>query len=271
MNQQNLMIFSEIFNWYELTDFSIPIIQQMIKKLNDSFNNLIKVDCSWSYHKKCEVLNSKDKPIFFFKYVREYYFSEILGLHLTHYFFDPKLCASSYLTGIYIKKGKLKTSEVPYLFTSFVKGRDITHYDIKKYKFPLGKQFYLHEILSLYDVYDRHFIVKDNNVIVRIDFGRSFENTHKKYLGFNDYLEDKGIDLSDEELQRGYAKEKEIIKESLDGKKNELAQFVRKVKMLRMDSELIFFPIERFINRLIDHWSRIGFLNDMNLTKINWI
>lgn len=41
--------------------------------------------------------------------------------------------------------------------------------------------------------------------------------------------------------------------------------------MLNMDSELIFFPIERFVNRLIDHWSRIGFLNDMNLTKINWI
>ncbi len=122
------------------------------------------MDCSWSYHKKCEVLNSKDERIFFFKHVREYYFSEILGLHLTHYFFDPELFTSSYLTEIYIKKGKLKTSEVPYFFTSFVKGREIAHYDINEYKFPLGRQFYLHEILSLYDVYDRYFIDKDKNL-----------------------------------------------------------------------------------------------------------
>jgi hypothetical protein len=271
MLQKNLKIFTEIFNWFKLKDFSVSKIEQMITQLNNSFKDPIKVDCSWSYHKKCEVLNSKDEPIFFFKYVREYFFSEVLGLHLTHHFLDPELCATSYLAGIYIKKGTLKTSQIPYLFTSFVKGKDLSHFNIKEYKFPLGRQFYLHEILSLYDVYDRHFIVQDNDVIVRIDFGRSFENTHKKYLGFNDYLEDKGITFSDKEIQRGYAKEKEIIKHNLEGKGNELARFIRGIKNLHMDNELIFFPIERFVNRLIDHWSRIGFLEEINMEKVKWI
>jgi len=165
----------------------------------------------------------------------------------------------------------LKTSEIPYLFTRFIKGKNISNYDITKFNFALGRQCFLHEVLSLYDVNDRHFILKNDNIIARIDFGRSFENMHKKYLGYNDYLEEKEIDFLDEALQKGYKKEKEIIKKNLEGKENELAQFVRRIKMLHLDSELIFFPIERFVNRLIDHWSRIGFLNDMNITKIKWI
>ncbi|TXT67052.1 MAG: hypothetical protein BAJALOKI1v1_200018 [Promethearchaeota archaeon] len=271
MNKQNLILFSELFNWYELEEFSVIQIEHMIKRLDPSFDDQIKVDCSWSYHKKCEVHTSDDEPLYFFKYVREYYFSELLGLHLTHYYFDPELCASSYLTGIYIKKGTFKTSEVPYLFTRFVEGKDITNYDIDEYKFALGRQFYLHELLSLYDVFDRHFIVKNKEIIVRIDFGRSFENTHKKYLGINDYLEEKDIDLLDKEVRRGYEKEKEIIKLNLNGKKRELAQFIRKMRGLEMDSELIFFPIDRFVNRLIDHWSRIGFLEDTELELVKWI
>jgi hypothetical protein len=270
MDRQNIAIFQKLFRWHNIEDVTKSTIHQMIKIINKSFNNSIEIDCSWGFYKNCKIY-SKKQPLYFFKYVREYYFSEVLGLHLTHYFFDPELCAPTCLTGLYIKEGLLRTTEIPYLFTSFIRGKNISNYDITKFKFELGRQCFLHEVLSLYDVYDRHFILKNDNIIARIDFGRSFENMHKKYLGFNDYLEEKDLDFFDEELQMGYKKEKQIIRKNLEGKKSELAQFVRRVKMLHMDSELIFFPIERFVNRLIDHWSRIGFLNDMNMTKIKWI
>ncbi len=250
----------------------------MGEKIDSPLHCEISIDSTWGYYKKYEIqcvetLNSekKLKPVLFLKYVREHFFSEVLGLHLTYNYFDPQLCAKGYLAGIYQKKGFLKSKKIPYLFSNYINGKSINHYEISEYKYQLGRLCYLHEVLSLYDVYDRHFIVRPDNTLCRIDFGRSFENMQKEYLGFRDFLRNHKIDEFDTEFQRGYAKEKEIIKKNLENKGNTLARFIRMIKLLKQDHKVVFFPIDRFVNRLIDHWSKIRFLNEMNITQIKWI
>lgn len=129
----------------------------------------------------------------------------------------------------------------------------------------------MQKVLSLYDVYERPFIVRPDKTVCRIDFGRSFENMQKENLGFKDFLNTIGLNEFDPEFQKGYKEERGIIKNNLEDKKNTLARFIRMIKILQQDHKVVFFNIDRFVNRLIDHWSKIGFLNDMDLTQIKWI
>jgi hypothetical protein len=46
---------------------------------------------------------------------------------------------------------------------------------------------------------------------------------------------------------------------------------MRKIKSLKYDFEVIQFEAEKFCNRLIDHWSRIGFLKEAEITECEWI
>jgi hypothetical protein len=270
LNEKNVDLISRIFNWYDLGDLSEEEFYKMANKINFDLEKEIIFKCSFSYYKKCTVFSLNKTPLLFLKYVRENYFSEILGLHLTRYFFDPALCCDGYLTGIY-QKGRLIKQEIPYILTTYVEGEDISNYRLADFKHYLGRHYYLHHILSLYDVYDRHLIVRDDKSLCRIDFGRSFENMQKNYLGFADYFKVNGIDPSDKQIQNGYEKEKEIVRKNLENKKYELAKIIRMIKELKDDRELIFFESPKFVNRLIDHWSQINFLDDMDLTKIEWI
>jgi hypothetical protein len=188
---------------------------------------------------------------------------------MTKYFFDENLCFKKFATGLFTGK----RSPIPHITTVFEMGDDIGHKKYKHvdFKFYLGRQCYLHEVLSLYDVYDRHFIVREDHSLCRIDFGRCFENLHKKYLGFHDYLKDKEIDFYDDEFQKGYLFEKEVIKKNLQNKKKGLNEVIREIKSLERDHDLIYLDPEKFVNRLIDHWSRIGFLADAKITECEWI
>jgi len=271
LNQENVEVIRNIFKWYNVKDISEEEIYKMANKIEKSLDNEIVIKSSFSYYKKYTIFSKKNKtPLFFLKYVREKYFLEVLGLHLTRFFFDPELCCDEYMTGIY-EKGHLIKRKIPYILTTYVEGKDISNYKINQFKYDLGRHYYLHQILSLYDVHDRHFIVRKDNNVIRIDFGRSFENLEKEYLGFSDYFKEKNFDSSDETIQKGYNEEKRIIKNNLKKKKNELAKIIRMIKGLKEDYELIFFDPDKFVNRLIDHWSTIGFLNEMEMTKIKWI
>lgn len=274
MYNQNLRVLKDLFNWYDISEISKKTVRIMSKKLGNALNSEIKIDSTWGYYKKFEILNVQGKdphPEFFLKYVREYFFSELLGFHLTYEYLDSELCAKGYLAGMFHKKSFFRTEKIPYLFLRYVRGKSIENYDITEYKYQLGRLSYLHEVLSLYDVYDRHFIVQPDNTLCRIDFGRSFENLQKKYLGFKDFLDSHDINEFDGMYLKGYKKEKEIIKKNLESKKNKLARFIRMIKVLKQDHKVVFFNIDRFVNRLIDHWSKIGFLNEMDMTYIEWI
>jgi len=271
MLEKNLEILKSIFNWLEIEGHTELEIKKMAEKLEFPLNDTFLMNCTWGYFKKCTVANLGNKPLLFFKYVREHYVEEILGLHLTKYFFDSDLCFRNFLTGIEYKKKKKKKG-IPYITTTYERGDNIGEKKYKNldFKYQLGKHCYLHEILSLYDVYDRHFIVRDDGSLCRIDFGRCFENLQKKYLGFYDYLKNINLEYDDEKFQEGYHFEKDKIKNNLASKKEDLEKIIRKIRSLEQDYDLIYLNPDKFCNRLIDHWSRIGFLKDANLTECEW-
>ena len=252
-----------MFNWITISDVSENEIFRMAEKLEYELDDNFLFKCTWSYYRKCTVFSLNKVPLLFLKYVREHYVEEILALHMTKYFLDPDLCFEKYLTGFLEKKKKT----IPFIMTTYEMGDNIGRYDIQEFKYLLGKQCYLHEILCLYDVYERHFIVRNRDSMCRIDFGRAFENLQREYLGFSDFLKKIKIDYNDLEFQSGYQKEREIIKKNLESKENDLLNIIQKVKEMEEDYDLPMFHPKKFCARLIEYWERIGFLREMNITE----
>jgi hypothetical protein len=265
MNPENIEILKDLFNWLSIPELSEPIIQICAEKLNTQLPENFLFNCTRKLHKKCEIFGLDRKPILFLKYVRDKYIHEVLGLHIAKFFFDPELCFKNYLTGLYGEK-----KPIPYIMTTYEEGEHIGKYDISEFKFLLGRQCYLHEVLSLYDVHDRHFIVRNQNSLCRIDFGLCFESIPNKYWGFLDYLKRKKFDYDDVEFQKGYNYEKDLIINNMKGKQADLNSIIIKIGTLQRDNVIVVFYPNRFINRLIDHWSRIGFLEDAQLTQFDW-
>jgi hypothetical protein len=261
LNQINLDILKGIFNWVPIFEISENEMQKLAEKMNIDLPKNFLLKCSWSYYKKCTVFSLEKKPLIFFKVVRDNYFHEIFGLHLTRYFLDADLCFKSFLTGLYEEK----KSPIPYIATIYERGEHIGHkkYNVSDFRYYLGRQCYLHEILSLYDVYDRHFIVRDDNSLCRIDFDRSFENMDKDYLGFQDYLKKKRLDYDNDVFQEGYNKEQEIIKKNLENKRCDLIKVLEKVGKIKQDYELIRFDPKKFINQLIIYWNKISVFKEL--------
>jgi len=146
-------------------------------------------------------------------------------------------------------------------------GDNLGRYDVREFKYLLGRQCYLHEILCLYDVHKRHFIVRNRDSMCRIDYGRAFENLQKDYLGFSDFLKKIKLDMNDKDFQSGYHVERETIKNNLENKVPELLNLIQKVNMLEEDYDLPMFNPKRFCTRVIEYWEKIGFLREMNITE----
>jgi len=269
--KESIETLKSIFNWLDIEEHSELEIKYMADKLEFPLEDKFLMSCTWSYFKKCTVANLGNEPLLFFKYVREHYIEEILGLHLTKYFFDPELCFKNFLTGLQYKKKKKKKG-IPYITTTYERGDNIGHkkYKISDFKYHLGRHCYLHEVLCLYDVYDRHFIVRNDGSLCRIDFGRCFENLDKPYLGFHDYLKNNKINYHDDEFQKGYNYEKEKIKKNLENKGKNLAEIIKKIRNLEKDYVLVTIDHKRFCDKLLDHWGRINFLEDANLAECEW-
>ncbi len=263
MSATNISILEKTFNWLIIDDLSKDQVKLISNKLKSPLDENFLFKCTWSHHKKCTVYSFNDNPLLFLKYVRDNFFQELLGLHLTTEIFDRELGFSKYIAGL-LNKSK----PIPYILTTYEEGEDIGNYEIDEFEFALGRQCYLHEILCLYDVFDRHLIVRNENLIFRIDFGRSFENVHKKYLGFSDYLHIKKLSSSNTDFQSGYSFEKKKIINNILAKKRSFFSLMREIKKLETDYKLIYIDINQFYTRLIDYWNEIGFLKDADLTEI---
>jgi len=159
LNNYNRDILENIFNWFSISDLSEIEIRKIADKLNFQLDDQFLFKCTWSYYRKCTVFSLNRVPQLFLKYIRENYIQELLALHLTKYFFDPELCFNNYLTGFFQNKNK----QIPYIATTYEMGDHIGRYDINEFRYLLGRQCYLQEILCLYDVYERHFIVRNRN------------------------------------------------------------------------------------------------------------
>ncbi len=263
MDAHNIEILKDTFDWLNISEISENEIFRLAEKLDYKLDENFIFKCTWSYYKKCTVMSLNQVPLLFLKYVREHYVEEILALHMTKTFLDPDLCFQNYLTGLYEKKKKL----IPFIITTYEMGVDIRKYDVQEFKYLLGRLCYLHEILCLYDVYERHFIVRNRNSMCRIDYGRAFENLQKKYLGYSDFLKKIKLDINDKEFQMGYLKEKVIVKDNLRGKGPDLMRLIQKIKMLEEDYDLPNFYPQKFCIRLLEYWERIGFITEMNISE----
>ena len=262
MDPHNVEILKDNFNWITISDVSENEIFRMAEKLEYELDDNFLFKCTWSYYRKCTVFSLNKVPLLFLKYVREHYIEEILAIHMTKHFLDPELCFEKYLTGFLEKK----KTPIPFIMTTYEMGDNLGRYNIHEFKYLLGRQCYLHEILCLYDVYERHFIVRNRDSMCRIDYGRAFENLQKDYLGFSDFLKNIKLDFNNIEFQSGYLEEREIIKNNLDGKVPELFNLIQKVKTLKDDPDLPAFHPKRFCTRLIEYWERIGFLKELNIS-----
>ena len=120
------------------------------------------MNCSWSYYKKCTVANLGNEPLLFFKYVREHYIEEILGLHLTKYFFDPELCFQNFLTGIEYKKKKkiMIITRSPLRISLGGGGTDLPSYYQKHEGFLLASTFNKYTYITLHKTFEEELILK---------------------------------------------------------------------------------------------------------------
>jgi len=263
LDVHNIDILKDTFNWITISDVSENEIFRMAEKLDYELDDNFLFKCTWSYYRKCTVFSLNKVPLLFLKYVREHYIEEILALHMTKYFLDPELCFEKYLTGFLEKK----KNPIPFILTTYEMGDNLGRYDVREFKYLLGRQCYLHEILCLYDVHKRHFIVRNRDSMCRIDYGRAFENLQKDYLGFSDFLKKIKLDMNDKDFQSGYHVERETIKNNLENKVPELLNLIQKVNMLEEDYDLPMFNPKRFCTRVIEYWEKIGFLREMNITE----
>ena len=257
---ENFYILEEIFNWLSITEVSKEEIYRMSQNLDIFLEQDFYVKSKWGHFKKYFIFTLENKPLLFIKNVTEHFIEEVLGLHLSIDFFNTNLTFNKYLAGIYtVGFWKFKHS-IPYMMTPYEEGKDLSKYEITKFKHELGRQAYFHEILSLYDVYDRHFIVRNDNTLCRIDLGRSFENLNKKYLGFFDFMRSHKLQFEDEEFQRGYEQEEQLIKKNIENKKEGLIELFQSIKNLKRDNEIVTFDVNLFLEHLSNYWKQMRFL-----------
>ena len=243
-----------VFHYLEIQgDITESNIHQILQKFKVPINKKeLKVKAKWKKYKEIFVYDLQDKPLFFIKELwQPRFFREILGLHIAIHFLDKELCPSNYMFG---KWNKNKKKDIPILITSYVKGRDFKKKELENYYFALGRQWALHEVLSLYDVDWRHFIVQQG-ILIRIDFGRCFSNLDMEYQGFWDF-QYKQL-LKRNAFHEGIEHEREIINKNLSRNTGHLRYLIDKLYSLNgYKNFFIDFDIAEFIDKVRTYWEK---------------
>ncbi|MBN2152602.1 MAG: hypothetical protein JW839_14205 [Candidatus Lokiarchaeota archaeon] len=187
----------------------------------------LKVKGIWHQFKQFHVYNMEGLPLFFIKELwQPEFLREIVGLHMAINYFDRELCPREYLFGVWKQEPR---KEKPILITTYVKGQSLKKNQMGQYLFELGRQHALHQVLCLYDVDWRHFIVQQG-ILVRIDFGKALDQLTIPYQGF--------ADLRWNELRKnavfhdGVDYEFNRIKERVSSEKKHLSYFIDKIEAI---------------------------------------
>ncbi|MHA1820197.1 MAG: hypothetical protein ACTSU2_07690 [Promethearchaeota archaeon] len=139
-------------------------VHLMAEKLGENINEKeIIIKPNWKKYKKYFIYDKNKKPIYFIKSVWEYgVIKEVLALHSSINFLDRELVPEKYLFGLHYPKGPKRDPE-PYILTPIVPGAPIKKHDWERFAYNLGRQFYQHQILSLYDCDLRHFFASERS------------------------------------------------------------------------------------------------------------
>nr|MDO8112657.1 hypothetical protein [Candidatus Sigynarchaeota archaeon] len=225
-------------------------IANILEKLEISVDARdLKVKANWHMFKQFHVYNL-NQPLFFIKELwQPELFLEVLGTHMGIHFFDGDLCPKEYMFGIWKQEGK---PSKPIIITTYVKGPALKKNQFEPYLYELGRQYALHQVLSLYDVDWRHFIVQQG-ILVRIDFGKSFLELTKPYQGFWDMH--FNVLKNSPAFRDGVDFEFSRIKNNLASVKNHLAFLMQKLEALgNYRNFFLDFEMDKFLVNLKNYW-----------------
>jgi len=242
--------FAKILPYIELegkiTEENINTILERLDVHVDS--RVLKVKANWHMFKQFHVYCLKN-PLFFLKELwQPEFLREILGLHMGIHFFDDELCPKQYIFGTWKQEGK---QAKPILITTYVKGQPLKKNSFEPYLYELGRQHAFHQVLSMYDVDWRHFIIQ-NGIIVRIDFGKSFANLDCTYQGFWELP--KAI-VSSPKFQEGVEFEYGRIQANLAEKRDHVQYLFQRLEAIgNYRNFFIDFNVGEFLSNVKKYW-----------------
>nr|MDO8088750.1 hypothetical protein [Candidatus Sigynarchaeum springense] len=211
----------------------------------------LKIKGNWHQFKQFHVYNM-GLPVFFIKELwQPEFMREILGLHMGIHFFDQELCPRRYMFGVWKQEPK---KEKPVIITTYVKGQPLKKDQMESYFHELGRQHAFHQVLSMYDVDWRHFIVQQG-IIVRIDFGKALDQLTIPYQGFSE--------LRWNELRKntafrdGVEYEFKKIKEQVSSEKQHLSHLIDKIEAIgNYRNFFIDFDLGALTTKLRNYWHK---------------
>lgn len=249
-----------IFNWMSVSDIDDQNMFYMAQKLGITLKSEdVWIKSTWNVYKQYTIFTIHTKELFFIKRLWERYFlREILGLHLACYIFDPELFVFNYLAGTY-QSGFWRKEPTPYLMTIYVHGDDISPEFKRDPKHPLwywfGRHYYLHLILSLYDVENRHFKVSNQvGTVKRLDLGLSFRHIERDYDGFREYFGALRYE-DNSSFQQGVQFEKEMVSTHLSTTRPSFLRIMKGFAGLKQDN-LVDFDPDLFCRALKIYWEK---------------
>ncbi len=257
----NQALLGQYFNWFDVPDIDEQNIFYMAQKLGLVLNNEdVWVKSNWTTYKQYTVFTVQTKELFHIKRIWENYFvREVLALHLATHVLDPDLFVFNYLAGTYRAGFWRWKAPTPYLMTTFIRGDDIEP-NFKRDPndalwYWLGRHYYLHLILNLYDVENRHFkLAHDDGTVKRLDLGLAFFHLDRPYDGYQEYF--GALQYYDNALfQQGLHFEKEMVSMHLTATRPKFLHTMQGFMRLRED-DLVDFNPNYFCQALKIYWEK---------------
>lgn len=259
---KNLTALGHLFNWLCVEDIDRTSVNAMAERLGKPLTtNDFRIELHWKLVDQYHVVDEKRQPLFHIKRVWERnYLREVLALHLGINVFDPELFVPNYVTGTYMAGFKKWKSPVPYIMTEFLHGKEVKFSFKRNPLSPLwswlGRHYYLHMILSLYDVEPRHFLVVDEGTTVkRLDLGLALTKLDQKYDGFQKSFGDDAI-KQNTAFQKGVEFEREKVLHNLNTNRLLLNHTLNEFGQLEEDSIVDFNPGQLRLD-LINYWGKM--------------
>ncbi|OLS13800.1 MAG: hypothetical protein RBG13Loki_2561 [Promethearchaeota archaeon CR_4] len=265
LTSKNVAALDKIFNWLCVNAIDPTAISAMAERLGNpvTLTNIQIVLREKIFYSQFQIFNGNHQQLFHIKQAWEgNYLREVLALHLATRVFDPELFVPDYLTGTYTGAGKKAKLAFPYIMTAFVKGKQVKFGFKKDPESPLwwwfGRHYFLHTLLSLYDVDPRHFLLEEEDKgmkgVKRIDLGLAFTKLDQSYDGFQSAF--KGVEFEkNPAFQQGFAFEREKVLHNLQTNRFAVGEILFEFTQLEMDHILDFDP-NQFCQNLITYWRK---------------
>ncbi len=259
---KNLTSLGHMFNWLCVGDIDRLSVYALAERLGKPLTTKdFRIELRWKLYDQYHILDNKRRQLFHIKRVWEKnYLREVLALHLATRVFDPELFVPSYVTGTYVSGWKKWKVPVPYIMTPFQYGKEVKFNFKRDPGDPLwlwfGRHYYLHVLLSLYDVEPRHFLlVNEGKVVKRLDLGLGFTKLDQKYDGFQASFGDVTFEQN-AMFQQGIAFEREHVLHNLLTSRPTLVSTLREFCELEEDSIVDFNP-GQFCQDLTKYWCKM--------------